>query len=142
VIELLEEKKLLKKKDFIVTENYHSRLKENTAKLLIEKIKSNFNRKTENYKRGKSYSYQNILFDNIQQLANFIMGKNKEMKSNIPLIRIQRNGFLEIQQKIMNMTPANTEKLGINKCTLWYQKQKILQGNKSQLYRKTPRKLS
>lgn len=38
VIELLEEKKL-KKNDFIVTENYHIRLRENTAKLLIEKIK-------------------------------------------------------------------------------------------------------
>jgi CRISP-associated protein Cas1 len=36
VIELLEEKKL-KKSDFIVTENYHIRLKEQTSNMLIKK---------------------------------------------------------------------------------------------------------
>jgi CRISPR-associated protein Cas1 len=41
VIELLETG--LKKSDFITTENYHIRLKPNTAKLLIEKIENNFN---------------------------------------------------------------------------------------------------
>ena len=36
IIQLLEEKKI-KKFDFIVTENYHTRLGEDAAKLLIEK---------------------------------------------------------------------------------------------------------
>jgi len=66
VIQLLEEKKI-KKSDFIITENYHTRLGEDVAKLLIEKINSNFNAKY-NYKNGKSYSYQIILQDNLQQL--------------------------------------------------------------------------
>ncbi len=38
VIQLLEEKKL-KKSDFIVTENYNIRLRESTAKALIEKVR-------------------------------------------------------------------------------------------------------
>jgi len=42
VIQLLEEKKI-KKSDFIITENYHTRLGENVAKMLIGKINSNFN---------------------------------------------------------------------------------------------------
>jgi len=41
VIELLESG--LKKSDFITTENYHIKFKPNTAELLIEKIKNNFN---------------------------------------------------------------------------------------------------
>ncbi|MCL4314796.1 MAG: CRISPR-associated endonuclease Cas1 [Candidatus Thermoplasmatota archaeon] len=45
VIELLETK--LKRSDFIISENYHIRLKPNTAKLLIEKIKENFNKRYE-----------------------------------------------------------------------------------------------
>ena len=45
VIELLETK--LKKSDFIVTENYHVRLRPKTAKLLIENIKDNFNKRYE-----------------------------------------------------------------------------------------------
>ena len=43
VIELLETK--IKKSDFITTENYHIRLRPDTAKLLIEKIKNNFNKR-------------------------------------------------------------------------------------------------
>jgi CRISPR-associated protein Cas1 len=44
VIQQLEEKKI-KKSDFIITENYHTRLGKNVAKMLIEKINSNFNAK-------------------------------------------------------------------------------------------------
>lgn len=39
-MQLLEEKKL-KKSDYIVTENYHLRLKPATAEMLIEKIRLN-----------------------------------------------------------------------------------------------------
>jgi len=63
VIQLLEEKKI-KKSDFIITENYYIRLSEGIAKLLIEKINSNFNAKY-TYKNNKQYSYQIILQDNL-----------------------------------------------------------------------------
>ena len=58
VIELLETR--LNKSDFIVTENYHIRLKPDTAKKLIEKIKENFNRRY-GFK-NKQYAMDNILF--------------------------------------------------------------------------------
>jgi CRISPR-associated protein Cas1 len=76
VTQLLEEKKI-KKSDFIITENYHTRLWEDIRKKLIEKINSNFNARY-NYKNNKQYSYQIILQDNLQQLANFILEKKKE----------------------------------------------------------------
>lgn len=72
VIQLLEEKKL-KKSDFIVTENYNIRLKETAAKALIDKIKQYFNAKA--FYNGKYYSYQNILYENVRLLANYILGK-------------------------------------------------------------------
>ena len=53
VLQLLEEKRL-RKADFIVTEDYHSRLQPATAKMLIEKISLNFNR-TPKYRQGKNY---------------------------------------------------------------------------------------
>jgi len=40
VIQLLEERKI-KKSDFIITENYHTRLGENVAKKLIERVNPN-----------------------------------------------------------------------------------------------------
>lgn len=70
VIQLLEETPKPKKSDFILTENYHIRLREGIAKRLIDKIRFNFNLKAPY--RAKNFINQNILYDNIQQLAHFV----------------------------------------------------------------------
>ena len=139
VIQLLEEKKI-KKSDFIITENYHIRLREKTAKMLIEKIRQNFNHKKE-YKNKKKFSYQNILQDNLQQLANFISGKKKNFEFNIPKIIIQRNDDMQIRKKILNMTPQQRKEFGINKSTLWYLKNNLTKGKKVMIYDKIKTKL-
>ena len=127
VIQLLEEKKI-KKSDFIITENYHTRLREDIAKLLIGKINSNFNAKY-NYKNGKHFSYQVILQDNIQQLSNFIIGKKNEIEFNIPKMRLYRNDNLKLKEKILKMTNEERKGFGINKSTLWYIKKTLKQMN-------------
>jgi hypothetical protein len=71
------------------------------------------------------FGYQNILLDNIQQLANFVLGKRKEFQFVIPAIKIQRADLLEIRQKILTMTATERKRLGINKSTLWYQMRQI-----------------
>ena len=109
VIQLLEEKKI-KNSDFIITENYHTRLDEDIAKLLIERINSNFNVRY-NYKNGKQYSYQIILQDNLQQLSNFIVEKKKEFDFVIPNMNLNRNDNLELRDKILNMTPDERKKI-------------------------------
>ena len=134
VIQLLEEKKI-KKSDFIITENYHTRLGEDVAKLLIEKINSNFNAKY-NYKNGKNYSYQIILQDNLQQLGNFIVEKKKEFDFVIPKINLNRNDNLELREKILNMTPDDRKRLGINKSTLWYIQKNLSEGKIPKIYEK------
>ncbi|MCH9657447.1 CRISPR-associated endonuclease Cas1 [archaeon] len=134
VIQLLEEKKI-KKLDFIITENYHTRLGEDVAKLLIEKINSNFNAKY-NYKNGKNYSYQIILHDNLQQLGNFIVDKKKEFEFIIPKIKLNRNDNLELRDKIFNMTSDERKELGINKSTLWHMKKNLTEGKTTKIYEK------
>jgi len=134
VIQLLEEKKI-KKSDFIITENYHTRLGENVAKLLLEKINSNFNAKY-NYKNGKNYSYQIILQDNLQQLSNFIVDRKKEFDFVIPKMKLHRNANLELREKILNMTPDERKKLGINKSTLWHIKKNLSEGKTTKIYEK------
>ncbi|MCH9659116.1 CRISPR-associated endonuclease Cas1 [archaeon] len=134
VIQLLEEKKI-KKSDFIITENYHTRLGEDVAKLLIEKINSNFNARY-NYKNGKNYSYQIILQDNLQQLGNFLIDKKKEFDCIIPKIKLNRNDNVELKDKILNMTSEERKQLGINKSTLWYIKKNLSEGKTSKIYEK------
>ena len=134
VIQLLEEKNI-KKSDFIITENYHTRLGEDVAKLLIEKINSKFNVRC-NYKNGKNYSYQIILQDNIQQFSNFIVRKKKEFDFVIPKIKLNRNDMLELRDKIWKMTSYERKKLGINKSTIWYAKKNLSEKKTLRIYEK------
>ena len=134
VIQLLEEKKI-RKSDFIITENYHTRLGEDVAKLLIEKINSNFNVRYK-YKNGKNYSYQIILQDNLQQLSNFIVEKKKEFDFVIPKIKLNRNDELDLRNKILNMTANERKELGINKSTLWYIQKNLSEGKTPKIYEK------
>jgi len=87
VIELLETK--LKKSDFMTTENYQIRLKPSTAKILIEKIKNNFNQPYEF--RNKKHALENIMPKNIRELSRYITGNSKQLEFSIPGILIKRN---------------------------------------------------
>ena len=138
VIQLLEDNNL-KKSDFILTENYHIRLKPDTAKLLVEKIKSNFNSKVL-YKK-KHFAYQNILYDNVQQLALYIVGKKKTVEFVVPHIEINRDDNLLLREKILSLSPEERKKLGINKSTLWYLKKNISSKDKIKIYDKILDKL-
>jgi len=133
VIELLETK--LKKSDFITTENYHIRLKPNTAKLLIEKIKNNFNQRYEF--RNKQYALENIMFENIRELSKYITGNSKSLEFSIPDIEIKRNDNSQIRDKIMSIDTEKRKELRINKSTLWYQQKKIKEGKTIKIYNKT-----
>ena len=123
-----------------ITENDHLRLREKTAKMLIEKIKHNFNRKVP-YK-NKNYSYQTILNDVVQQFTNFVYGKKKEFEFEVPAIQIQREDSLDIREKISKMTPEERKKLGINKSTLWYMKKNLKSGKSIKIYDKTWSKIN
>jgi CRISPR-associated protein Cas1 len=137
VIQLLEEKRL-GKKDFTMTENYHIRLKPDTAKMLIDKIRFNFNKKA-SYKT-KNYAYENILLDNVQGLANHILDKN-DLSLNIPLIKVNRDDNNDIRDMLAKMTSDERKKLGINKSTLWYIQKNLKEGKKIELYDKIMTKI-
>ena len=104
--------------------------------MLIEKINSNFNARY-NYKNNKQYSYQIILHDNLQQLSNFIVEKKKEFDFHIPKLNLNRNDDVELRKKILNMTSEDRKRLGINKSTLWYLKNKLNLNKHKFVYNKT-----
>jgi len=139
IIQLLEDTPKLKKSDFILTENYNIRLRERTAKLLIEKIRLNFNSKAP-YK-GKNYTFSNILHENILRLANHIMDKTEKISFDVPKLEIKRNDDVILQEKILKMSSAERRKLGINKSTLWYMKKNLKSGSKIKIYKNTLEKI-
>jgi len=137
IIQLLEEKKL-KKKDFIVTEHYNIRLREKTARMLVEKIKLNFNNRA--LYKGSNFSYQNTLYDNVRTLAHYIIGVKSRLEFNIPLVQIKRAIETKQRDRILSITPEERKRLGVNKSTLWYQKKNIREGKRVKLYKKTREK--
>jgi CRISPR-associated protein Cas1 len=137
VIELLESG--LKKSDFITTGNYHIILKPNTAKLLVEKIKNNFNQRYEF--RNKQYALENIVFENIRELSKYITGNSKSLEFTIPDIEIKRNDNSQIGNRIMSIDPEKRKELKINKSTLCYQQKKIKKGKTIKIYNKTKGKI-
>ena len=108
--------------------------------MLIEKIRANFNRKAPY--RGKNYTYQNILYDNVQQLANFVSDKRKDLDFVIPKVSINKDDSLELREKILKMTPDERRRLGINKSTLWYIQNNIRDGKRIRVYDKILSKLN
>ena len=139
VIQLLEETPKPKKSDFILTENYHIRLREEIAKRLIDNIRFNFNLKAPY--RAKNFTYQNILYDNIQQLAHFVSEKKKGIEFVVPKIEIIRDDTISLREKILSMTPDERRKLGINKSTLWYMKKNLGSKDKVKIYDKVLKKV-
>jgi len=137
VIELLETK--LKKSDFITTENYHIRLKPNTAKLLIEKIKNNFNQRYEF--KNKQHTLENIMFENIRELSRYIIGNSKSLEFTIPDIEIKRYDNSQVREKIMSIDPEKRKELKINKSTLWYQRKNIKEEKTFKTYNETKVKI-
>jgi len=137
LIELLELG--LKKSDFITTGNYHIRLKPNTAKLLIEKIKNDFNQCYEF--RNKQYALENIMFENIGELSGYFTVNSKQLEFSIPGILIKRNDNSQIRERIMSINPEKRKELKINKSTLWYQQKKIKEGKTIKIYNKTKVKI-
>ena len=137
VIELLETK--IKKSDFITTENYHIRLRPDTAKLLIEKIKNNFNKRYEF--RNTQHTLDNIMFENVRELSRYISGKTKALDFKIPDIEISRNDTIDVKNRIMSIDPEKRKALKINKSTLWYEQKKIKEGKIIKMYNKTKVKI-
>jgi CRISPR-associated protein Cas1 len=133
VIELLETG--LKKSDFITTENYHIRLKPDTAKKLIEKIQGNFNKRYEF--RNKQHTLENIMFENIRELSKYVLDKMKSLEFRIPDLTISRNDNTQVRERIVSIDPEKRKELKINKSTLWYQQKKIKEGKTLKVYNKT-----
>ena len=125
----------MKKSDLITTENYHIRLKPDTAKLLIEKIKNNFNQPYEF--RNKQHILENIMSENIRELSRYIIGNSKQCEFATPDIEIKRNDNSQVRNKIMSIDPEKREELKINKSMLWYQQKKIKERKTIKIYNKT-----
>ena len=110
-----------------------------TAKPLVDCIKNTFNTRA-TYK-GKQYTYQSVLNDSVQTLANYIHDKQKELHFSVPEVQLKRDDDNATREYILNMTPEQRKELGLNKSTLWYIQKSLQEGKKVKLYDKVKAKI-
>jgi len=51
-------------------------------------------------------------------------------------MKIEKNDNVELREKILRMTVAERERLGINKSTLWHIKKNLSEGKTPKIYQK------
>ena len=135
----LFEKRLVSKKDFHYSSDYTVVLKPSIAKALVNEISLNFSRKV-NF-AGANRSYDMILLEIVKRLCKTLLS-SRPFTLGIPMISPQEKLVnLDLKQNILSITPSQRKALGINKSTLWYQKQAVLKGSPFKLYSKTLSKI-
>jgi CRISP-associated protein Cas1 len=140
VIEVLRDGKLDSKRDFIVTENYHVRLRPTAAKALVDRFSANLNRKAP--VGSRSFAYETLIAETARKLARNLIGPNTSLEFAYPF-SAGESGHVEpaTAERVSSMTYAEARRLGISKAGLWDMKRRAASGRPVRLYRKVSARL-
>ncbi|MBP1908453.1 CRISPR-associated endonuclease Cas1 [Methanolobus bombayensis] len=119
VINLVESERM-EKKDFIRTENYSLKLRPSGAKKLTEEVNLWFNKRV-SYK-GNMTMWSYVMFLKTRELAQYLVGKRKDIDFIVPQYETKRQDTSDIRQKILSISYSDWKKLGFSKGTLHYMK--------------------
>jgi CRISPR-associated protein Cas1 len=72
VLEVIRDGKLDRKADFIVTENYHIRLRPAASKALMDRLSVNMNRKVP--VAGRSFAFETLIQETARKLSRHLTG--------------------------------------------------------------------
>ncbi|MGP8073995.1 MAG: CRISPR-associated endonuclease Cas1 [Thermoplasmata archaeon] len=140
VLEVIRDGKLDRKGDFIVTENYHVRLRATAAKVLVDRLSANMNRKV--MTGGRNYSYETLVLEAGRKLARHLTSPKVPFDLSYPL-EVRESGHVgpEDTARVASMTYAEGRALGISKAGLWDMKRRAADGRPMKLYSKVRSRL-
>ena len=140
VLEVLRDGKLDRKRDFIVTENYHVRLRPTAAKTLIERFSANMNRKVA--LGGRNYSFESLVTESARKLGKHLTAPKTAFDLSYPFAA-EDAGFVgsDLKGRVATMSYAEARKLGISKAGLFSMKRRAAEGKPLRLYGKVARRL-
>jgi CRISPR-associated protein Cas1 len=141
VLEVMRDAKLDRKRDFIVTENYHVRLPPIAAKALIERFSANMNRKVSVGRRN--FAYETLALETARILARHLSTPKSALDFSYPFV-VEETGYVgsEVVERVASLTYAEARELGISKAGLWDIKRRAAEGRPLRLYGKVARRLS
>ncbi len=141
VIEILRDAELDRKEDFIVTENYHIRLRPKASQVLMDRLSANLNRKV--MVGVRSMSFETIVSETARRVARYLTLPKGRLNLSYPFA-MGDLGHVDhgMAERVVLMTYAEARTLGISKSGLWDMKRRASQGRPLKLYRKVARKVT
>jgi CRISP-associated protein Cas1 len=140
VIEVIRDGKLDRKRDFIVTENYHVRLRPSASSALIDRLSANLNRKVP--VKGRSFAFETLVQEMARRLARHLTGANTGLSFRYPFA-VSESGHVDgtLKARVAGMRYAEGRTLGISKAGLFAMKRRAAEGRPLRLYGKVARRL-
>ena len=141
VVEVLRDGKLDRKKAFIVTENYHIRLRPTAAKALIDRFSANMNRKVA--VGGRNYSFETLVLETARRLAKYLTAPKTMLDLSYPFAA-EEAGYVgsDLKERVASLTLAERKAAGISKTTWHYIRKRVAEERPLRLYGKVARRLS
>jgi CRISPR-associated protein Cas1 len=140
VIEVLRDGKLDREKDFIVTENYHVRLRPTPAKVLLDRLSANMNRKVA--VGGRNFAYETLIQEAARKLARHLTAPKIGFDLSYPFA-VEEAGYVgsDLKKRVLSLTVAERKAAGISKTTWHYIRKRAENGQSLRLYGKVARRL-
>jgi CRISPR-associated protein Cas1 len=141
VVEVLRDAKLDRKRDFLVTENYHVRLRPAAATALIDRFTANLNRKVLIGKR--SMSFETTISESARRLARYLTKPTGRLDLAYPFaVAADSHVGEDLKARVAGMGYAEARALGISKAGLWDMKRRAAAGRPLRLYGKVASRLA
>ena len=105
----------------------------------LESLRIQFN-SSANY-RGLNYQWDSIILQKTRELANYILGKSRNLDFSKPLPDLERFDTKELREKILVLSVPEARKIGISKSTLWYLQERAQLNKPLRIYNKSKLKI-
>jgi|SRR5579871_1672492 len=140
VVEVLRDGKLDCKADFIVTENYHIRLRPTAAQVLMDRLSANMNRKVT--VGGRSFAFESLMQGLARQLSRHLTDGKGRLDLSYPFA-VGESGHLttDLQDRVLSLTAAERKAAGISKTTWHYIRKRAADGKPLRLYGKVAQRV-
>ncbi len=141
VLEVIRDAKLDRKCDFIVTENYHIRLRPPAAEALIDRFSANMNRRVRY--NDRPLSYESVVLEAARGLARHLADPDHRLDLSYPF-GVGESGHVStnVRARVLALTPTERKSMGIAKNTWHYIRNRADHGKPLKLYKKVARRLS
>jgi CRISP-associated protein Cas1 len=140
VVEVIRDAKLDRKADFIVTEEFHIRLRPKAAQALMDRLSANMNRKVS--VGGRSFAFETLIQELARRLSRHLTEGRGRLDLSYPFA-VGESGHVgtDLQDRVLSMTLAERKGAGISKTTWHYIRKRTKDGQPLRLYGKVAQRV-